>query len=338
MPKQIGIRDALKNQSHVPLVDVRSEGEFAKGHIPGAISLPLFSNSERAEIGTLYKQQGQQPAILRGLEIVGPKMRALADAGLTHAQKGRIAVQCWRGGMRSASVAWLFERVGLNVDTVVGGYKSYRRLCLELFNAPHDLLITGGKTGTRKTQILQDLMAQGANAIDLEGMANHRGSAFGSFDTTEQPTQEHFENLLGYALYHCESGKKLFVEDESMLIGRLHIPQPFWLQMRAASVLVVEWPLEKRVQYLLQTYEVSPEKFRKSLASIRKRLGDDRYHRALTALSEGRFEEVCTLVLDYYDRAYGFGLSKRDPTMLQYVSGDEVNNHLRIVMRDEVSP
>ena len=100
MPKQIGIRDALKNQSHVPLVDVRSEGEFAKGHIPGAISLPLFSNSERAEIGTLYKQQGQQPAILRGLEIVGPKMRALADAGLTHAQKGRIAVQCWRGGMR----------------------------------------------------------------------------------------------------------------------------------------------------------------------------------------------------------------------------------------------
>ncbi len=338
MPKQISIREALKNQAQAPLIDVRSEGEFAKGHIPGAISLPLFTNAERAEIGTLYKQQGKQPAILRGLEIVGPKMRSLADAGLAHAKDGRVAVQCWRGGMRSASVAWLFERVGLSVDTVVGGYKAYRRLCLELFNAPHDILVIGGKTGTRKTQILQELMAHGADAVDLEGMANHRGSVFGSFETTEQPTQEHFENRLGYALYHCQGKKRLLVEDESMLIGRLHIPQPFWLQMRAAKVLVLEWPLEKRVQYLLRTYEVSPEKIRQNLASIRKRLGDDRYHRALTALSEERLDEVCTLVLDYYDRAYGFGLSKRDPTSVQHIAADELNNHLRTVMGDEVNP
>lgn len=338
MARQISIREALQNQQHAPLIDVRSEGEFAQGHIPGAISLPLFNNAERAEIGTLYKQQGQQPAILRGLAIVGPKMQQLAEAGLSHARDGRIAVQCWRGGMRSASVAWLFEKVGLQVDTVVGGYKAFRRLCLELFSTPHNILILGGKTGTRKTQILQELIAQGANAIDLEGMANHRGSAFGSFETVEQPTQEHFENQLGYAILRCHTGQKIIVEDESMLIGRLHIPQPFWLQMRAARVMVLEWPLEKRVQYLLQTYQIDPERFRKGLTSIRKRLGDDRYQRALTALAEERFDDVCLLVLDYYDRAYGFGLSKRDPATVQYVSADDVNNHLRAVMGEEVNP
>lgn len=338
MPRQISIREALKNQQHAPLIDVRSEGEFAQGHIPGAISLPLFNNAERAEIGTLYKQQGQQPAILRGLGIVGPKMQQLAEAGLAHAVAGRITVQCWRGGMRSASVAWLFEKVGLQVDTVVGGYKSYRRLCLELFSTPHDILVLGGKTGTRKTQVLKDLIAKGANAIDLEGMANHRGSAFGSLEATEQPTQEHFENRLGYAIFACQGSKTILVEDESMLIGRLHIPQPFWLQMRAARVIVLEWPLEKRVQYLLQTYQVAPEKFRKSLASIRKRLGDDRYQSALTALDERRLEDVCTLVLDYYDRAYSFGLSKRDPTSVQHIQADDLNNHLRTVLGDEATP
>ncbi len=338
MPRQISIREALKNQQQVTLIDVRSEGEFEAGHIPGAISLPLFTNTERAEIGTLYKQQGQQPAILRGLEIVGPKMRALAEAGLKHAVEGRIAVQCWRGGMRSASVAWLFERVGLNVDTVVGGYKSYRRLCLELFNAPWKLLVIGGKTGSRKTQILTELHTQGANTIDLEALANHRGSAFGSFHESEQPTQEHFENLLGHELFRCENQKTVFVEDESMLIGRLHIPQPFWGQMRTSKVVVLEWPVEKRVEYLLQSYRDSAEKLRASLASIRKRLGDERHKRALLALDEGHLDEVCRITLDYYDRAYAFGLSKRDPATLEFVAGDDADSYLRTVMADEVNP
>jgi tRNA 2-selenouridine synthase len=330
MPKQKSIREALEQQPHVPIVDVRSEGEFAQGHIPNAISLPLFNNAERAEIGTLYKQQGQQPAILRGLEIVGPKMRPLAEAGLQVSKDGRVAVQCWRGGMRSASVAWLFERVGLTVDTVVGGYKSYRRLCLELFTSPWRLMVIGGKTGSRKTEIIQDLAARGLDVIDLESLANHRGSAFGAIPSSlhslagveAQPTQEYFENLFGYELLRCHTEKTLFVEDESMLIGRLHIPQPFWIQMRASKVVVVEWPLEKRIEHLLQTYKDPEEKLRTSLTSIRKRLGDDRYNRALASLAEGRLDEVCRIALDYYDRAYTFGLSKRDPATLSVVPGE----------------
>lgn len=364
MPKQLAIREILRQQLSVPLIDVRSEGEYAQGHIPGAISLPLFSNAERAEIGTLYKQQGKQPAILRGLGIVGPKMQYLAEEGLRFAEQGRIAVHCWRGGMRSASVAWLFERVGLTVDTLTGGYKSYRRLCHELFAEPWRMTVIGGKTGSRKTDILKEAAARGMQMVDLEEYANHRGSAFGSIrpgglltasasmhsdglltpsasmhsdeqltaggstgagaeDDYWQPTQEQFENQLGYALFGCDIHKPLLVEDESRLIGRLHIPDPFWNRMRATTVFVLDWPLEDRVQYLTRSYDFPLQKIRQSLTAIRKRLGDDRFGRAMLALDEGRMDEVCRITLDYYDRAYGFGLGKRDPATLRVIPGTQ---------------
>ena len=341
MANRLDIRAILAQQNEIPLIDVRSEGEFAQGHIPGAISLPLFNNAERAEIGTLYKQQGQQPAILRGLGIVGPKMQQLAGAGLAHARDGRIAVHCWRGGMRSASVAWLFERVGLQVDTLIGGYKAFRRHCYELFAAPWRMTVIGGKTGTRKTEILHHAAGRGVQIVDLEAYANHRGSAFGYMASKNQaaeardgqPTQEHFENLLGFDLARCDLAKPLLVEDESRLIGRLHIPDAFWAQVRAAQVLVIELPLEARVNYLTEGYDFPSEKIRTSLTAIRKRLGDERFGRAVAALEEGRMDEVCRITLDYYDRAYTFGLSKRDPSTVKVIAGEqaleEIINHLR---------
>ncbi len=340
MANRLDIRAILAQQSEVPLIDVRSEGEFAQGHIPGAISLPLFNNAERAEIGTLYKQEGQQPAILRGLGIVGPKMQTLAEAGLAHARNGRIAVTCWRGGMRSASVAWLFEKVGLQVDTLIGGYKAYRRHCYTLFATPWKMTVIGGKTGTRKTEILRKAAERGMQIVDLEDYANHRGSAFGYMASKNQPaeardgqpTQEHFENLLGYALARCDANKPLLVEDESRLIGRMHIPDAFWKQMRAAPVIVVEAPLEERVKYLTESYDFPKDRLRESLGAIRKRLGDERYRHALVALNEGRMDEVCRITLDYYDRAYSFGLSKRDPASLTHVAGTEIDSYLRTVM------
>ena len=331
MANRLDIRAILAQQNDIPLIDVRSEGEYAQGHIPGAISLPLFNNAERAEIGTLYKQKGQQPAILRGLGIVGPKMQALAEAGLAHARNGRIAVHCWRGGMRSAAVAWLFEQVGLQVDTLIGGYKAFRRHCYALFATPWKMTVIGGKTGTRKTELLHRAAERGLQVVDLEDYANHRGSAFGYMlpknqptDARDgQPTQEHFENLLGFDLAQCEIAKPVLVEDESRLIGRLHIPDPFWAQMRAAPVLVLEVPLEDRVKYLTEGYDFPKDRLRQSLEAIRKRLGDERYGRAIVALDEGRVDEVCRITLDYYDRAYSFGLSKRDPATLQIIQSDQ---------------
>lgn len=326
MAQKLEIRRFLEDDA--PVIDVRSEGEFAQGHIPGAISLPLFNNAERAEIGTLYKQQGQQPAILKGLEIVGPKMLNLSSSGLALARDRKIAVHCWRGGMRSSSVAWLMESVGLEVTVLEGGYKAYRRLCLDLFAAPRRIVVIGGKTGSRKTQILAELKSQGLNTVDLEALANHRGSAFG-YAVEGQPTQEQFENNLGAELLKSPAEKPLLVEDESLLLGRLHIPDPFWHQMRAAQVFVLDWPIEKRIEHLLEIYDAPEEVIRTNLKAIHKRLGMERYKEALTAIGEARRGDVCRIVLDYYDRAYSYGLSQRNPATLSYLPGENAVREIR---------
>lgn len=323
MPKALAIQEFLQVTREIPILDVRSEGEFAHGHIPGARSLPLFNNAERAEIGTLYKQVGKQQAILRGLEIAGAKMRDLAEAGLAAAANGKIAVHCWRGGMRSGSVAWLFERLGLEVLVLTGGYKAYRRLCREMFGYPWQLIVIGGKTGSQKTRILSELPAHGLQIIDLEALANHRGSAFGYAPDGLQPTQEQFENDLGWRLFHSERDTPLFLEDESRLIGRMHIPHELWLQMRAAPVYFLDWPLEERVQFLTSEYKAPQEKMLANLNAIKKRLGLERYKEAIAALAAGDMAGVCRIVLDYYDRAYTYGLSLRNPETISYLPGDQ---------------
>ena len=316
----------------VPIVDVRSEGEYEAGHIPGAVSMPLFNNAERAEVGTLYKQQGQRVAILKGLQFAGARMSEMAARALELAPSGKIAVHCWRGGMRSASVAWLFERVGLEVSVLVGGYKSFRRHCRTAFAAPRKLIVIGGKTGSQKTKILLELAAKGAQVIDLEGIANHRGSAFGYAPSAWQPTQEQFENELGFRLMQTVPAQALLVEDESRLIGRMHIPQAFWQQMRSCPVYVLDWPLEKRVEFLCSEYIAPAEVIRENLHAIRKRLGPERHKRATEALEQNDRAEICRIILDYYDRAYGHGLSQRNPQTISNLPGETaVEEILRII-------
>ncbi|MBL8032183.1 MAG: tRNA 2-selenouridine(34) synthase MnmH [Leptospiraceae bacterium] len=320
----------LEAARSMPVFDVRSEGEFAAGHVPGAFSLPLFNNAERAEVGTLYKQQGRQQAILKGLEYAGARMHLLAATALEKAQDGKVAVHCWRGGMRSASVAWLMERVGLSVSVLTGGYKAFRRLMRDEFVRQRRLIILGGKTGSQKTRILTELAARGVEVIDLEHMANHRGSAFGYMDASGpalggiegQPTQEQFENALGSALWGIPADRPVIVEDESRLIGRMHIPDAFWKQMRSNRVYVLEWPLETRVAFLTEQYQADTEVIRNNLQSIKKRLGDERTKRAFEALEAGDRAEVCRIVLDYYDRAYAYGLSQRSQELISYLPGE----------------
>lgn len=312
----------LSAPGKVSIVDVRSEAEFAAGHIPNAINLPLFNNDERAEIGTLYKQQGRLPAILRGLEIVGPKMHEMAKRGLELAHEGHIRVHCWRGGMRSGSVAWLFERTGLSVTTLTGGYKAYRRLCLENFGRKHLLIVIGGKTGTRKTDILLELRGKGKKVIDLEALANHKGSAFGYTSDRRQPSQEQFENDLGFELAHAPMGHPVFIEDESRMIGRIKIPDPLWHQIRTARVLYLDWPLKDRVEHLLTVYDAPLGQIEIALDAIQKRLGLDRHRKAVEALNNGDKNLACEIILDYYDRAYSYGLSLRDQSLVTKISGE----------------
>jgi tRNA 2-selenouridine synthase len=184
-----------KSGKPLPMLDVRSPGEFARGHIPGAQNIPLFDNEGRAEVGTIYKQKGKQPAILRGLELVGPNMATMAERGRLTAIDNTVFVHCWRGGMRSGSVAWLLESYGVKVFTLKGGYKAFRRYMQQQFEAPKNLLVLGGRTGSQKTTWLHALQGDGEQVIDLEGLACHKGSSFGMLGEHPQPTQEQFENL-----------------------------------------------------------------------------------------------------------------------------------------------
>ena len=208
------------------LVDVRSPSEFAKAHWPGAVNLPLFDDEGRAEVGTLYKQQGRQQAIQRGLELVGPKLAAMGQQLQQIAQQepGGLRIYCWRGGMRSGSVAWLASTLDLEVVALEGGYKSFRRWVLGQFERPWPVQLLGGGTGCGKTDVLHALAQQGGAMVDLEGLAHHRGSSFGGLGQPEQPSTEMFENELAQALVAQEGQAPLWLEAESVQIGRCRLP------------------------------------------------------------------------------------------------------------------
>jgi len=290
------------------LLDVRTPAEFRQGHIPGAANLPLFSDGERAEVGTLYKQQGRQAAVLRGLALVGPRMEALAAELVAWSERSAgspLRLHCWRGGMRSGSVAWLAEQLELPVLLLEGGYKSYRRWVLELFERPWPVRLLGGRTGSGKTELLLALRERGAAVVDLEGLAHHRGSSFGGLGLPEQPSSEHYENRLAAALAPLAGEEQIWLEAESAMVGRCRIPAGLWHQMKAAPVLAVERPLQERVDHLVDIYGAQdPVALAEATQRIAKRLGPQRTALALDAIERGDWATACRQMLDYYDRCY----------------------------------
>ncbi|AFY29691.1 tRNA 2-selenouridine(34) synthase MnmH [Cyanobium gracile] len=294
------------------LLDVRTPAEFRQGHIPGAANLPLFSDAERAEVGTLYKRQGRQAAVLRGLALVGPRMEALAAELVAWSDRSAgapLRLHCWRGGMRSASVAWLAQQLELPVLLLEGGYKSYRRWVLELFERPWPVRLLGGRTGSGKTELLLALQGLGAAVVDLEGLANHRGSSFGGLGLPEQPSSEHYENQLAAALAPLAGAEQIWLEAESAMVGRCRIPAGLWHQMKAAPVLAVERPLAERVAHLVEIYGAQdPLALAEATRRIAKRLGPQRTALALEAIERADWATACEQMLDYYDRCYDHDL------------------------------
>ncbi len=304
-----------------PVVDVRSPGEYAHGHIPGAVNLPLFDDLERAEVGTLYKQTGRQEALLCGLEIAGRKMKQLAEQALAVAtlhdkstdeqdssdeSTPDLLVHCWRGGMRSSSVGWLLEQVDLKVSLLDGGYRAYRNAGHELFARPIQLIVLGGLTGSGKTQLLALIAETGEQVIDLERLANHRGSAFGSVGLGAQPTVEQFENELHQRLRELDLSKRIWMEAESQSIGRAYIPLPFFRQSLSSPMIVINVPLEKRVELLTTEYSCfAKTELIESVEKIHKRLGGQNAQLAITAIEQGDFATCVKICLAYYDKSYG---------------------------------
>jgi len=324
----ITINDFMNLEEPVPLADVRTPAEFGHGHIPGAFNLPLFSNAERVLVGTTYKQVGKDAAILLGFDLTGPKWSGFIKQALEMAPEKKIAVHCWRGGMRSGAMAWALDLYGFEVYVVKGGYKHYRRWVLDQFEATYTLYILGGMTGSGKTKILQELRMLGQQIIDLEALAQHQGSSYGSLNKLVQPTQEQFENNLASALHKLDKQQKIWVEDESSTIGKCMVPRSFWSQMTAAFLVDINVPAAPRMEALVQEYGSLDKDFLIACTErIRKRLGLDRAKVAVLAIKEDRMADFIQVVMTYYDKAYRSGLTRRDADHLLHVDLENTNHH-----------
>ena len=296
------------------LLDVRSPGEYRSGHAPSAVSLPLFDDAERAEVGTLYKQESPDAALLRGLDIAGSKMRRLVEEARRAAPDGRVVVQCWRGGQRSASVGWLLEQAGMEVAQLTGGYKAYRAFVRRwLAEEHHSFRVLSGPTGSAKTAILHKMAARGAAVVDLEAMANHKGSSFGALGEAEQPTTEEFENLLFAALQAIPAGRQVWLEDESRMIGTVCQPDVFYQRLVSAPVVELVQPVEWRVDHLVQAYAgYDRAELAAAFTRLRKRLGGQHLQSALDALDRGDYAAAVRIALVYYDKTYAHYAERKD--------------------------
>lgn len=312
--RKITVSEVLELAPGRVLLDVRTPAEYEKGHIPGALNLPLFSNEERAEVGTAYKQIDPYKAFLKGLDYAGPRMRLYVEEARRLAPSGKVAIHCWRGGQRSSSMGWLLDLAGMDVQVLAGGYKAYRNYILEQFAAcTPPLIVVGGPTGAGKTDVIHALARLGEQVVDLEGLAHHKGSAFGALGEGRQPSVEQFENNLYEAFRALDHRRRIWLENESKPIGRVYIPDSLWLQMAKAPLLSLEAPLESRVKHLVEVYAGFPAaELKDSFERIRKRLGGQHFNAAMEALETGDFAKAARIALVYYDKAYNHHtLSKR---------------------------
>jgi tRNA 2-selenouridine synthase len=292
------------------VIDVRSPSEYAEDHVPGAISLPVFSDAERARVGTVYKQVSPFEARKLGAAILARNAARHIEGALAQRPGGwRPLVYCWRGGQRSAAFATILGQIGWRVEVVEGGYKSYRAEVQRfLYQArwPGRVVLLDGNTGTGKTALLDRLAARGVQVIDLEGLANHRGSLFGA--TGPQPAQKGFESALAFRLSLCDPGRPLVVEAESSKIGQRIIPPALWQPMQVAPRLEVSAPVSARVAFLLEAYADIVEdraRLEEIVAALHRLQGGERVARWQAMIASGDLAGLAEeLITCHYDPRY----------------------------------
>ncbi|WP_439144002.1 tRNA 2-selenouridine(34) synthase MnmH [Planktotalea sp.] len=313
--------DALSRFDTV--IDVRSPAEFAEDHVPGAINLPVMSNEERATIGTIYVQESAFRARKLGAAIVA---RNAADHIETHLSGKDGAwqplVYCWRGGQRSGSFASILSQIGWRTEVLEGGYRSYRTQVVRMLYEdalPHSFVLLDGNTGSGKTAILHALKAQGAQMLDLEGLANHRGSLLGAMHD-EQPSQKMFESRLAQALMQLDPSRPIVAEAESSKIGERLIPASVWKTMRAAPRIDIAASLEARAKFLTRDYAdvlENPSRMAERLDKLRALCSHQRVEQWLEFLRQGKHEQLAAdLMQHHYDRGYERSRAGRENTVL----------------------
>jgi tRNA 2-selenouridine synthase len=321
--QKVKILRFLELSETIQIADVRSPSEYNFGHIPGAINIPLFDNKEREIVGIKFNKEGRLPAILEGLKHTGPELLSKLEQSLKIAKRGKLLVHCWRGGMRSEAMAWLFSLGDLEVNVLDGGYKSYRSYVLDNLSEKRKMIVLGGMTGSSKTLILRYLKSSGRQVIDLEKLANHKGSAFGALGESPQPTSEQFGNMLFNDCQQLDSNLPFWVEDESRNIGLVFMPDPFYFKIQEAPTIVLVMGMNNRLPRLLEEYSAYPaESLKESVLKISKRLGGDKTRDAINAIETDDFAKAIEIVLYYYDKAYMYGLKKKNSKNVIYVDTD----------------
>ncbi len=311
MPYDLPSLTALAKLPFSGIVDVRSPAEYAEDHIPGALNLPVLDNDERARVGTLYVQKDRFLARRVGAALLARNAAAHLEGPLADmAPDWRPLVYCWRGGQRSGAFATILKQVGWQADRLQGGYRAYRRLVVRaLYETPlHSpvVLIDGG-TGTAKTRLLTALADQGAQVVDLEGLARHRGSLFGGTDTP-QPAQKGFETALALALRDLDPARPLFVEAESSKIGRINLPPMLWKAMRAGRRVRLSAPLAARVAHLLEAYGdmiAAPERLDAVLDRLVRFHGHEQVDAWRALVASGAYAQLASELIErHYDPRY----------------------------------
>lgn len=310
--KIIHIEEAINQKLSFQWIDVRSESEYQKAHIPGAINIPLLSNEHRVLIGTCYKKQGREAAVQLGLNLVGPKMADLFNQYKQAEVEGKkLLFYCWRGGLRSQISTTIYSWGGFKPFLLNGGYKSFRTWIHCQFEKNIPLTVISGSTGSGKTEILHLLREKGEQIIDLEHLALHKGSAFGGLGFPPQPHTEAYENGLGLVIHSLDLSKRIFVENESRLIGQCFLPLNFWNQMQSAPIIEILVDKATRIKRLTKEYaHFDIELLIEKTNILRKKLGGQNANEAIAFLENKQFEEWIDMLLVYYDKTYHYSVEK----------------------------
>lgn len=333
----------MLNHGFDTVIDVRSPAEFAEDHVPGAINLPALSNAERAKVGTIYVQDAPFKARKIGAALVARNVAAHLQGPLADKDGGwRPLVYCWRGGQRSGSFASILTQIGWRAGVVDGGYQAFRRLvydALYLDKLPHRVILLDGNTGTAKTDVLHLLAAKGVQVLDLEGLANHRGSLLGEMDGG-QPSQKAFETALACTIAALDVTRPVIVEAESSKIGARIIPPSLWAAMKDAPRVEIDAPMDARAQYLAQAYvDISADR-----ALMVTKLEVLRRHRGrlvdswLALLGAEDFDGLArALMEDHYDPTYRASRARHGPDVLQRFAVNDLGTNARAVLAGRIA-
>jgi tRNA 2-selenouridine synthase len=297
----------------IPIVDVRSPLEFEAGHIELAVNIPILNNQNRIHIGKTFKQKGREAAIKLGYELVNPLKPHLLESIIQKVVGKTIALYCARGGLRSNHMAAFFAEHGYTVYVLNGGYKAFRNHLLSIIAQFKRILVLSANTGSGKTEILHALKAKGAQVLDLEGLAKHKGSVFGALGNEPQPSSAVFHNLIFEELKHYNPHEVLWVENESFTIGQVHLPIELWTHMKVAAGIEISVPLEDRVNFIESDYgRYTADELVFCIQKLNKRLGDEACRKICDLVQEGELKAAIYGLFKYYDKAYEMGRSKRN--------------------------